>query len=327
MSYNYLAEYNYKVKKHRNYLQKIGLNYNEEWTNRNTYLKFTYKLDYLNSLMLRQNKTPIFLTITLPGEYHPKSKKYNKDNTIEKGYKKLQEIFRYIYRNFKVDRQYKKLKFVRVIEPHKSYIPHLHGIVWVDTDLITNFLKHFSIVVIKYELQQTDIKVLDTADYAVVYLLKYIKKSLEDITVLGWKYAHNIRVFSMSNLNLPLKFKVFDVATSFVAFNSKLKEQHKKNYIEQILDKISIDLTITNLEDFSILKTYKNVGSSDLHIVANIAKYKTSKKYKDLEDLEDLEDIELYDRYEIIDLKVYKNNNLFYDIKHCDMQVLQNYRI
>ena len=49
--------------------------YNKDWHLRQSYLYNTFRIDYLNQECLKNDMTPIFLTLTLPAEYHPVSKK------------------------------------------------------------------------------------------------------------------------------------------------------------------------------------------------------------------------------------------------------------
>jgi len=215
------------------------IKFDKDWHLRQSYLYNTFRIDYLNQECINSDMIPIFITLTLPAEYHPSSKNYNPEFSVNDGYRELQNIFRSVYNDFKFNRKRVDLKFIRVIEPHKSWIPHLHAIVYVPTQHKQLFLGHLNRIIKRYELKQTDIKVLDTAKYAVTYLLKYIDKTLSGSDeIRGWKIHHEIkRSLTMSNLNNGITRNIFKRASDFISFDKKDED----SYLHQILKKFHIE--------------------------------------------------------------------------------------
>jgi len=253
------------------YNQTLGtihkINYDREWHLNQSYIYNTCKIDELNEQSITKGLVPIFVTITLPSEYHPSSKKYNPFTTVSDGYSELLVMFRALYHEFYVDRKrVKELKFIRVIEPHKSFIPHLHAIIYVPASLTDNFKNHFNNTVKRFELKQVDIKVLDSAKYAVTYLLKYVQKTLEgDYEIRGWALHHGLkRLFTMSNLNIGLNRQIFSKITRYIKFN----KDSDLNYFRQILKQIGIKKVLK--DTLGNILNIKYFGALDSKIFVNI---------------------------------------------------------
>jgi hypothetical protein len=132
----------------------------------------------------------LFITLTLPPEYHPYKNIYNKNNklvrriknpdfngaTPKEGSKELTRMFekirhRRVYRDIlKEDKMY-----FRVTEPHKSGVPHVHISLFVPKDK-------------KEDIKQTilslfprkGITVEEGVNDSVAYLMKYILKTFDD---------------------------------------------------------------------------------------------------------------------------------------------------
>jgi len=235
--------------------------YDSEWHNRQSYLYNTFKIDYINDSAIRNNKVPIFLTLTLPSEYHPSSKKYNSELTVVDGKNKLMEIWRRVYNGFYVDRvKNTDLDFVKVIEPHKSWVPHLHAIVYVPLEFVDRFKKHLFKSIKYYNLKQYDVKTLDVASYASTYLLKYVDKTLDsDAVIRGWKsyYSLGKSIFSTSALDIGIDRDIFRRVSDFIKYDPKDKENNV--YFRQILNKIYVEKTlIDEFGNFVSKKTYGN---------------------------------------------------------------------
>ena len=258
LNYAKYAKIAYKQdKKNKEYLEKSTIfnkytgeikhiEYNKEWYLRQSYLFNTFKIDYLNEECINKGMIPIFITLTLPSEYHPlrykgtqRNPNYDENLNVFDGYEKLNSMFRDIYDSFRVNRKrVKGLKFIRVIEPHKDWTPHLHSIVYVDAEYKDKFLNHVRRVIQKNKLEQTDIKELDAESHAVTYLLKYVDKTLSgDDSYRGWRMHHKIhRVITMSNLNIGLTRNIFKRVSQFIPFD----KDNKDIYFKQILDQLFI---------------------------------------------------------------------------------------
>lgn len=160
-SWQYVKIVHAKDKKTKQFLDKASLinwttgelrtiTYNHEWHLKQSYLYNTFRIDYLNKVETEKGMIPVFVTITLPSKYHCsrivgnkiiKNKNYDPLLSVKDGYDELNKIFRSLYKDFKVNRKYVSMKFIRVIEPHKSFVPHLHAVCYVSSEYLKAFLK------------------------------------------------------------------------------------------------------------------------------------------------------------------------------------------
>lgn len=124
-----------------------------------------------NDMKKKGNKVAYFITNTLPTEYHPynthdrRGKKlakpihnprYDKECDINTGYKLLNSSFRSLIKDWKVDTdKYNRLFYQRVVEPHKSLVPHLHGLVYVDEEYAEDFEEYYEKEVQNVWLRET----------------------------------------------------------------------------------------------------------------------------------------------------------------------------
>ncbi len=174
------------------------------------------RLIYNKKIAEKENLTPFFITFTLPSEYHP-FKTYNKKNlddwelnenfkfnsieeAVKEGYLQLNLIFRYFYtylktQNRKYRKQLKNLRYNVFFEYHKSFLPHLHLLIYLPNDAeiekwllqaynrtIEKFgMNPASNKLIKIEDKQENGKKLKKLDGAVLYISKYISKNLKKL--------------------------------------------------------------------------------------------------------------------------------------------------
>ncbi len=175
---------------------------------------------------------PIFITYTLPSHFHiAKSRKYKSirklsrvnenflfdslEEAIRSGYIYLQQVFRVFYKRVK---DYEKnLLYVKVFEPHKTLVPHMHVLFFVMPENVTKVEKTFRKIVLEFDLQQTK---YDACEFvknikrATKYLLKYLQKNQNEkidysadvyFRILdGWKRLFKIRLITSTNLPLSL---------------------------------------------------------------------------------------------------------------------------
>jgi len=301
----------YAIKRYnakRDYLNRLGYSYNQSWDNRQSYLYNTFRIDYLNQICINQGLVPIFLTLTLPSAYHPKSSNYQGFNIYD-GYTHLQDIFRNLYNGFRYNRKRVHTKFIRVIEPHKSYIPHLHAIVYVPSYAVDSFVTYFHYICKKYLLRQTDIKILDVEKYAVVYLLKYVEKSVSggDVRIAGWRLKNKIRMLTMSPLGCGIDYQVFKRLRSVIKYDKSSED----NYFTQILSKCYIEREIIDLDGVLTVKSYGD-KSSMYHVYQTFQKLTvcTNQDYIEDEDIECLLDDNIY--YKLIGLDIYRYDEMIY---------------
>jgi hypothetical protein len=114
------------------------------------FIKQDYNWMVFNSIALEQKYSnsneysSIFITLTLDSPFHSHmqrgnkiipNKKHDKGNTINLGYRVLNNFFTSLYRNFKIDGKYEGIEFFKAIEPTKaSYTPHLHAVIYVKSE-------------------------------------------------------------------------------------------------------------------------------------------------------------------------------------------------
>ncbi len=195
---------------------------------------------------------PIFITLTLPSLYHPfrgvkvRNKHiYVANNTefefntledaIKNGYDYLQHIYRVFYKRVKKQIG-KELLYIKVVEMHKTLIPHFHILFYTSAENHLLVKKIFDKIVSEFELEQIDFDMFNDTKNGVKtginraskYLMKYVTKQLKDEAdffiarlIDGWKKANKIRTITMSNLPLSLG----DFRTIYHGIDSKEKEE------------------------------------------------------------------------------------------------------
>ena len=95
----------------------INFAYDEKKIRQDDYYWFMYNQKILENKIIEEGGyTTLFLTLTLPSSFHKFSKKtqrynpnYDEKDTIENGYKRLNDTFRSIYKDFKVNRKFVKI--------------------------------------------------------------------------------------------------------------------------------------------------------------------------------------------------------------------------
>ena len=181
------------------------------------------KCKELERITKEEDLEPIFVTLTNPSEYHPfitskdktkfvrlneKFNFLNIEDSIDESYINVNKIFREFYKNVK-KRENKSMKFIKMIEPHRSLICHLHRILYIKKGTYLNVEEKFNRIKEKFELEQCKLERL-TDSKGSSYIIKYLLKNnkTEDIKKFdGYKKNHNIRIFTMSNL--PLSTTIF----------------------------------------------------------------------------------------------------------------------
>lgn len=181
------------------------------------------KCKELERITKEEDLEPIFITLTNPSEYHPfitskdKSKfvrlneKFNflnLEDSIDESYINVNKIFREFYKNVK-KRENKEMKFIKMIEPHRSLICHLHRILYIKKGTYLNVEEKFNRIKEKFDLKECILERL-TDSKGSSYIIKYLLKNnkTEDIRKFdGYKKNHNIRIFTMTNL--PLSTSIF----------------------------------------------------------------------------------------------------------------------
>jgi len=254
------------------------------------YTKYTksneQKIYAIEALAKSKGYKAVFITLTLPTIFHPfKSIAYKNqrlytnineafsfdsiEDSIKHGYHFLNHIYRTLYKRIKTE--VKNLYYVKVIETHKTLIPHLHVVFFVPTSKKKIIFEKFSKIVTEFELDQYDystqqIESLENEPSTTIktkigraskYLLKYVLKSLNAenifwIRVLdGYKRDNRMRIITSSNLPLSMA----DYRAIYHNLDSELKDKLLKE-----AKKEGINLFYLILKNIAIVSTTKEQG-------------------------------------------------------------------
>ena len=230
-----------KIKRQKKYLSENGVEifgqsyrlidfFKNSFINSDRYIaEINNRVNSLYRYAKDRNLTNIFLTITLPSEYHPKRSIYNKhgklvkieDNpkyindeahTHKEASKELSRLFHRIqqlraYRDIST----KEKVYFRVFEPHKDGTPHLHASIFIPKDKVDSFVESATRWAKLNGLTQfkieTDIK------NPIAYLMKYILKTFDDLRedednisdLTLWYIRHGICRFYSSRTLISLE--------------------------------------------------------------------------------------------------------------------------
>ncbi len=185
------------------------------------------KVNAIVSLAVTQDLKPIFITLTVPSEFHPfktlkngiivenKNYKFVKlDDAIIEAYTKIRDIYRIFYKRLKS--YSKNIYYIKITEPHKSLIPHMHILLFVENKHLLNTKKLFIKIYKEYKLQRVDYDesiLNDNLHNAVGYIMKYVLKTINSNDEFfkrwldGWRKKYKIRACEISNL--PISVEVY----------------------------------------------------------------------------------------------------------------------
>ncbi|MFX4231409.1 hypothetical protein ACOL3I_07975 [Aliarcobacter butzleri] len=274
----------------------------------------------IQELARRKEFCSVFITLTLPSQYHPfksistpKGRLYVEENkefafnsikeAVSCGYKELNSIYQIFYKRVK---NYVKddLYYVKAIENHQTTIPHLHLVLYFPFEYFEMVKTTFGRVIEHFELNRIDFEEVsfkENINYASKYLLKYIIKDLNNSTDIlkarildGWKRYHKIRVLTSSLL--PLNVMVYKKIYKSVSFVEKNRINFKiDDKIITLKEKIDIECRRVGLpiylfiqDNFSVEKTIlKNrnreiisLGAKNSLFRVKLTSEKTAKYYK-----------------------------------------------
>ena len=185
------------------------------------YSEIQNRINTLVTEATNKNLKPIFMTLTLPSQYH--KMKYNKktkklipnvkynNTTPKQSVKELTKMFA----KLRHDRSLKELTkneriYYRVNEPHKDGTPHTHILLYVPKESVDRVVKAFKrLFNTKANDIQTDI------NNPTAYIMKYINKTLplskqdnlsqKDRYLNAWYSKNRIIRFNSSRTLAPLK--------------------------------------------------------------------------------------------------------------------------
>jgi hypothetical protein len=163
--------------------------------------------------------------LTVPSKFHPfktlkngvnvtnKNYKFVKlDDAIVEAYEELKTIYRTFYKRLK--NCSKNIYYIKITEPHKSLIPHMHILIFVENEHLSNTKKLFIKIYKEYKLQRVDYDesiLYDNLNNAVGYIMKYVLKTLNSDNEFfkrwldGWRKKYKIRACEMSNLLISVE--------------------------------------------------------------------------------------------------------------------------
>ncbi len=207
-----------------------------------------------------RNLTNVFVTLTLPSEYHRyktakngklvKNPKFIDDefHTPKQASKELSKLMRKIVN----DRSYSKIPsenrlYFRVTEPHKNGTPHIHISFFMPDENVENFVE-----MINRKFPKPQSKVETDVKSPVNYLMKYILKTLDDlrgnnqnITDLSlWYVLHGINRFYTSRTLISLdiyrvlggRYNLLELTTMYKNKELTVYYDGETNKIVEILD-------------------------------------------------------------------------------------------
>ncbi|EFU68680.1 phage P2 replication protein, partial [Aliarcobacter butzleri JV22] len=229
----------YKEKQQSNYLKNqqnlkniktgeiLTLNYSLDLKQKEYVKTIEQKVNALVSLAIAQNLKPIFITLTVPSEFHPNktlkngviviNKKYKfikLDDAIVEAYEELKTIYRTFYKRLK--NFSKNIYYIKITEPHQSLIPHMHILLFIQREQQKNTKKLFLKIYKEYKLQRVDYDesiLNDNLKNVVGYIMKYILKTINSNDEFfkrwldGWRKKYKIRACEMSNL--PISIEIY----------------------------------------------------------------------------------------------------------------------
>lgn len=206
----------------KNYIPLIDLVISAYHSPQRYYSEIQNRVNTLVKFGNENNLVPIFMTLTLPSEYHrcktTKSGKliYNykyNDATPKEASKALTKMFAKI----RQDRSLKELSknqriYFKANEPHRDGTPHTHILMFVPKDRVEKVKTAYKRL---YDKRANDIQVItDNINNSVAYIMKYINKLLplskkeklsEKEEYLNAWYSHNrVLRFSSSRSLAPL---------------------------------------------------------------------------------------------------------------------------
>ena len=293
------------------------LNHQFEKSYKNYTKSIEQKIYALEKIAKDKDLVPIFITLTLPSIFHPfqsiskddkrmyvglnKEFRFQKlEEAITVGYQYLNHIYRTFYKRVKLVA--KELLYIKVVEQHKTLLPHFHILFYVKKEKNKIIEKMFDNILDEFNLSQTDFELVDNefleinpnhiktgVNRASKYITKYIIKNLKDGAdyyqarlLDGWKRHHKIRIITMSNLPLSLAeyrtiYHNLDEESKAELLNEAKKEDI--NLFFYILNNM-FRLKKLHKNGSSTIKQYGNIDKAKIILFENITRYKTKVGYQ-----------------------------------------------
>ena len=285
---------------------------------KNDYLYYNFVSKALNEIYLKKDDyTAIFLTLTLDSKAHRYKKnkkgkliynsKYDDKFTINRGYQILNKFFRTLYKDFRINRKYIHFDFVKVIEPHSDFTPHLHSIIYIKNSYLKAFLSFVDTQVSKNpNLGRYEVEILNKLSRANAYLIKYLQKSYVDNLnendlkmFLGWRLKNKIRMFTSSQKlhfrNVFNKFGFTGIGKYFIRNLEEYSEFYGTDNLYTYYSKVASGvIRIFESEKMGIYDVYSFASGKKIDFGVT---EETSKIYFEIEKERIKKKNELYEKY------------------------------
>lgn len=223
------------------------------------YAEIQNRVNTLTSLAKERDLKPLFMTITLPSQYHEyktlqragiknkliPNQKYN-GTTPKDAVKVLTKMFSKLRhdRALKDGLSKENRIYFRVNEPHKDGTPHTHILMFVPVDRIERIEKAFKRM---FDIRGNDIQ--SDIKNAVSYVMKYINKTLplskkdnlskKDKYMNAWYSKNRVIRFSSSKTLAPLNiYRLLHNRYSLYALTRLIGEGHFKIYVTLDTDRV-----------------------------------------------------------------------------------------
>ena len=203
---------------------------------------------------------------------------------------------------FKID---KELTFINCVEYHKSFIPHMHLLLFVKPELVDKVKQRFLSTIQKYQLTRTDFQVIDNdfnIEIVSSYIRKYMFKSLtlkddtqdvktnkltENRKFDGYLKLFKIRQFRMNQLKLSLEIynKVYYSLNK--EFKTKIIEKItplKKSLFQFIMENIKITKRVISVSSLTLQQSQFSLNNTPkiFEVIVNSIKKTTTSKVVNL---------------------------------------------
>jgi len=216
------------------------------------YSEIQNRVNTLSTLAKERNLKAVFMTLTLPSEYHPFKKggatpnpKYN-GKTPKDAVKELTKMFTRLRhdRALKDGLSKENRIYFRVNEPHKSGVPHTHILMFVPVDRVEKVKKAFKRL---FDTKANDIQ--DDIQNSTAYVMKYINKTLplskqdklseKDKYLNAWYSKNRVIRFHSSRTLAPLDiYRLVHNRYSLYALTRLIGEGHFNIYVTLDTNKV-----------------------------------------------------------------------------------------
>ncbi len=276
-----------KIEKQKRYIEENSLSSYGANVNPARYLaELNNRVNALTKLAFEDDLKPVFITITLPSSFHPSSSKYE-GYTINESNKKLYQIWQALI-NSRVIKS-SKYHYIQTKEPHKSGVPHLHAVFFIEDQYLDRFKNVFENEMKRQNIKRYEFKTeFKTDKYnrkisaVVAYILKYIFKTFrnsktgEMSLVNYWYVKHRIRRVMMSRSLIPLRvFRRINYKKEFQDMYKATKDWFDGR-IRETVKRLNIDYLYTD-DNYEVQE--KGLWIKPNQLISNIRK-RFNVKYK-----------------------------------------------